>query len=271
MARRPPPPYFMANAILNFHFDYWNLSLMFSQHAENKCGCRPWHVPSEDGAKMCFVLGNVCFNQASSFWCVQDDFLVLLYLYLINSLTCACTGHWRWYFILSGYGEDQGKEDLSNVQLQKWLRGVSSLKASLHFLLKLRFPFFSGKFNNSHVCLGCSGLAIPLQSTMSKPMRDSAQVSWWAKTILKYCYRLYLLMRRFSYKFFFPAPPDLLWENLNLGDNSGEAWIWREGSRMVQPRSVFMFWCCSFVSCVLQMYIMAAGGHVQWIINLNLR
>ena len=142
MARRPPPPYFMANAILNFHFDYWNLSLMFSQHAENKCGCRPWHVPSEDGAKMCFVLGNVCFNQASSFWCVQDDFLVLLYLYLINSLTCACTGHWRWYFILSGYGEDQGKEDLSNVQLQKWLRGVSSLKASLHFLLKLRFHFF---------------------------------------------------------------------------------------------------------------------------------
>ena len=85
MARRPPPP-FMANAILNFHFDYWNLSLMFSQHAENTCGCRPWHVPSEDGAKMCFVVGNVCFNQASSCWCVEDDFLVLLYLYLINSL-----------------------------------------------------------------------------------------------------------------------------------------------------------------------------------------
>merc|ERR1712223_1710376 len=55
------------------------------KHAENTCGCRPWHVPSEDGAKTCFVLGNVCFNQASSFWCVQDDFLVLLYLYLINS------------------------------------------------------------------------------------------------------------------------------------------------------------------------------------------
>ena len=70
---------------------------------------------------------------------------------------------------------------------------------------------------------------------------------------------------------FFSAPSDLLWENLYPCDNSGEAWIWRQGSRMVQPRSVFMFWCCSFVSCVLQMYIMAAGGHVQWIINLNLR
>jgi len=33
------------------------------KHAENTCGCRPWHVPSENGAKMCFVVGNVCFNQ----------------------------------------------------------------------------------------------------------------------------------------------------------------------------------------------------------------
>ena len=89
---------------------------MFSQHAENTCGCRPWHVPSEDGAKMCFVVGNVCFNQASSCWCFQDDFLVLLYLYLINSLICACTKDDTLY---SGYGEDQGKEDNSNVQLQK--------------------------------------------------------------------------------------------------------------------------------------------------------
>ena len=33
------------------------------QFAETKCGCRPWHVPSEDGAKMCFVVGNICFQQ----------------------------------------------------------------------------------------------------------------------------------------------------------------------------------------------------------------
>ena len=34
------------------------------QVAESKCGCRPWHVPSVDGgAKMCFVVGSVCFQQ----------------------------------------------------------------------------------------------------------------------------------------------------------------------------------------------------------------
>ena len=27
------------------------------------CGCRPWHVPAQDGDQMCFVLGNVCFRQ----------------------------------------------------------------------------------------------------------------------------------------------------------------------------------------------------------------
>ena len=89
MARRPPPP-FMANAILNFHFDYWNHSLMFSQHAENTCGCRPWHVPSEDGAKMCFVVGNVCFNQASSCSCFQDDFLVLDFVLLSYQFVDNC-------------------------------------------------------------------------------------------------------------------------------------------------------------------------------------
>ena len=117
--------------------------LMFSQHAENTCGCRPWHVPSEDGAKMCFVVGNVCFNQASSCSCFQDDFLVLDLVFVSYSIS--------WYVLApaieddtlySGYGEDQGKEDFSNVQLQKWLRGVSSLKTSLHFLLKLLFHFF---------------------------------------------------------------------------------------------------------------------------------
>ena len=35
------------------------------QFAETKCGCRPWHVPSEDGAKMCFVVGNICFQQVT--------------------------------------------------------------------------------------------------------------------------------------------------------------------------------------------------------------
>ena len=40
--------------------------LKFTQYAETKCGCRPWHVPSEEGAKMCFVVGNICFQQVSS-------------------------------------------------------------------------------------------------------------------------------------------------------------------------------------------------------------
>ena len=30
---------------------------------EEVCGCKPWHVPAEDGTKTCFVLGNVCFSQ----------------------------------------------------------------------------------------------------------------------------------------------------------------------------------------------------------------
>ena len=64
--------------------------LMFSQHAENTCGCRPWHVPSEDGAKMCFVVGNVCFNQASSCSCFQDDFLVLDFVLLSYQFVDNC-------------------------------------------------------------------------------------------------------------------------------------------------------------------------------------
>ena len=72
-------------------------------------------------------------------------------LVLSRWLSCICILSIRWHVLApaveddtlySGYGEDQGKEDFSNVQLQKWLRGVSSLKASLHFLLKLRFHFF---------------------------------------------------------------------------------------------------------------------------------
>ena len=30
---------------------------------EEVCGCKPWHVPAEDGTETCFVLGNVCFSQ----------------------------------------------------------------------------------------------------------------------------------------------------------------------------------------------------------------
>ena len=31
--------------------------------AEEICGCKPWHVPAVDGSEICFVLGNVCFDQ----------------------------------------------------------------------------------------------------------------------------------------------------------------------------------------------------------------
>ena len=50
------------------------------QVAESKCGCRPWHVPSVDGgARMCFVVGSVCFQQ-------------VLYWGLVRTLIC-----FRWW------------------------------------------------------------------------------------------------------------------------------------------------------------------------------
>ena len=88
---------------------------------------------------------------------------------MIFLFSCICILSIRWHVLApaieddtlySGYGEDQGKEDLSNVQLQKWLRGVSSLKTLLHFLLKLRFHFFWGKFNN------CLGFILDVQVTL---------------------------------------------------------------------------------------------------------
>ena len=48
-------------------FDYYTesnckLECAWSK-AEEICGCKPWHVPAEDGSETCFVLGNVCFDQ----------------------------------------------------------------------------------------------------------------------------------------------------------------------------------------------------------------
>jgi len=52
------------NSALFAHYTMSNCLLECSwKFAEAKCGCRPWHVPSEDGAKMCFVVGNICFKQ----------------------------------------------------------------------------------------------------------------------------------------------------------------------------------------------------------------
>ena len=34
----------------------WNKSMEI-------CGCKPWHVPSDDNTETCFILGNVCFQQ----------------------------------------------------------------------------------------------------------------------------------------------------------------------------------------------------------------
>ena len=33
------------------------------KHAEEVCGCKPWFVPSTDDSEMCFILGNICFQQ----------------------------------------------------------------------------------------------------------------------------------------------------------------------------------------------------------------
>ena len=48
-------------------FDYYtesNCKLECAwKKAEEICGCKPWHVPAEDGSSTCFVLGNVCFDQ----------------------------------------------------------------------------------------------------------------------------------------------------------------------------------------------------------------
>ena len=30
--------------------------------AEEICGCKPWFVPATDGSQVCFVLGNMCFE-----------------------------------------------------------------------------------------------------------------------------------------------------------------------------------------------------------------
>ena len=30
--------------------------------AEEICGCKPWFVPATDGSQICFVLGNICFE-----------------------------------------------------------------------------------------------------------------------------------------------------------------------------------------------------------------
>ena len=48
-------------------FDYYtkaNCELECAwKKAEEVCGCKPWHVPAEDGVKTCFIVGNVCFDQ----------------------------------------------------------------------------------------------------------------------------------------------------------------------------------------------------------------
>ena len=48
-------------------FDYYtesncNLECAW-QEAATVCGCKPWYVPSLEGEKMCFVLGNICFEK----------------------------------------------------------------------------------------------------------------------------------------------------------------------------------------------------------------
>ena len=31
--------------------------------AEEICGCTPWYIPAVDDSQMCFILGNLCFDQ----------------------------------------------------------------------------------------------------------------------------------------------------------------------------------------------------------------
>ena len=31
--------------------------------AEEVCGCKPWYIPAENGTTLCFILGNVCFQE----------------------------------------------------------------------------------------------------------------------------------------------------------------------------------------------------------------
>ena len=45
---------------LTFLYIYLNFKKSFLGEI---CGCKPWHVPAEDGTETCFVLGNVCFSQ----------------------------------------------------------------------------------------------------------------------------------------------------------------------------------------------------------------
>ena len=48
-------------------FDYYSENNCKLECAWNKakqiCGCKPWHVPSLPGDEMCFILGQVCFDQ----------------------------------------------------------------------------------------------------------------------------------------------------------------------------------------------------------------
>ena len=48
-------------------FDFYTESNCKLECAWNKslevCGCKPWHVPSDDNTQTCFILGNVCFEQ----------------------------------------------------------------------------------------------------------------------------------------------------------------------------------------------------------------
>ena len=48
-------------------FDYYTESNCKMECAWKKakeiCGCKPWYIPALDGEEMCFVLGNVCFDQ----------------------------------------------------------------------------------------------------------------------------------------------------------------------------------------------------------------
>ena len=70
---------------------------------------------------------------------------------MIFLFSCICILSIRWHVLApaieddtlySGYGEDQGKEDFSNVQLQKWLRGVSRWKHLCIFCWNCDFTFF---------------------------------------------------------------------------------------------------------------------------------
>ena len=170
-------------------FDYYTQSNCLLEcswrRAEAVCGCRPWYVPAVDGAEVCFVLGNLCFDQIMTKIddglidvececekdCVTQRYTMSLRDKTVLERTSTSVYRDTWYgrdYLSVGTDKMDGSEfdDTDWYNMGEYLKDLNYTLMPQEPLLDLKFP--RPIMERGH----CGGIWESLESSWDKEVKD---------------------------------------------------------------------------------------------------